>query len=60
MLLNDFFIVDDPCGAAIAGPTRGRRVVEANIDMFVILDLGDLLRRVIGDEDEGDLAVRCR
>lgn len=60
MLLNEFFVVDNRCDTTITGPTRRRVIVEADIDMVVILNLLDLLSSVIGDEDEGGLAVGCR
>lgn len=60
MLLDDFFVVDYFCYTAVACPTRRGIVVEADVDMIVILNLLDLRGSVVSDEDEACLAVGCR
>lgn len=60
MLLDNFFVVDNLCGTAVACPTRREVVVEADIDMIVILNLLDLRGSVVSDKDEACLAVGCR
>lgn len=58
MLLDALFVLYDLGDAGVGRPVRGGLVVERDVDMCVVLDLLELGRDAVRDEDEVHLRRR--
>ena len=55
MLVNETFVLTNARTARNRGPTGHMCIVKADVDVRVLLNLGELVRGVLGYEEEIDL-----
>ena len=58
MFLNHLLILRDVRSTAVRRPVRRGLVVERHVDVRVVLDLFELVRSLVRNEDEVDLRRR--